>query len=255
MVRKIELFQHRGRSGAEDQNTVGQEQGFVHIVGHEQDGGSNFTNEIAQGVLQRHASQRIQSTERFIQQQGFGLRDKSAGQGGTLAHATRHLLSTRILAVLWPTIHVPVRAPALVVPLELQRQRDVLLQRQPWVQRHFPETSRYVQDAWLTYCFPSATTLPRDGRSGRCHMQQGGFATARWPDKCHGSPSSISRLKSSMTEGRRGLLYILKDSFMGAGFVDFALYSFRYMPVKHFLGSLLISLGNKRVTFFCWPRP
>ena len=71
VMHQIEFPQYGGRARAEHENPIGQEQCFVDVVRDQQDGRARLADQVAQCILQRHPRQRIERTERFVEQQNL----------------------------------------------------------------------------------------------------------------------------------------------------------------------------------------
>ncbi|MNI52086.1 hypothetical protein D3C73_1068440 [compost metagenome] len=186
-MRQVEFAQHARRSRAEDDDAVGQEQGLVHIVRHEQHRGLFLGDQLAQHVLQAQPGQCVERAEGFVHQHRLGLRDERARQRGALPHAAGHLM--RI--VMFKAGQADTRQPfagrltgALFGDvLEFQRQRHVVFQRQPGVQRMFLEHQRAAgMRARHRLAVGQNAALRRHFQPGR-QMQQRGLAAARRTDQ------------------------------------------------------------------------
>src|SRR5450830_818911 len=145
VMHQIEFLEHSRRTRAEHEDAICEEQSLIDIVCDQQYGrrlALHFgADQIAQSILQGHARQCVERAERLVQQQCFRLRDEGAGQRRALAHAAGHLM--RIVGFEAGQIDLGepfarLRGSSLLVDLlELQRQRDVLFQRQPRIERVF----------------------------------------------------------------------------------------------------------------------
>src|SRR5690606_10913805 len=71
------------------QDTIGQNQGFVYVMGDKNSRGLVPGDDLQQKRLHFAAGDLVQRTEGFIQQQYFGLARQAACQGGALRHAAR----------------------------------------------------------------------------------------------------------------------------------------------------------------------
>ncbi len=78
-----------GGGAGEDEDVVGQPDGFVDIVGDEEGGGVGVDEEVAQKGLEVEAKKGVDGGEGFVEEEEAGVDGEGAGQGGTLGHAAR----------------------------------------------------------------------------------------------------------------------------------------------------------------------
>jgi hypothetical protein len=74
--------------GLEDKHPVGQRDGFVDVVRHEQHTEAVLTPEIKQQRAHAQPGQRVECTERLVEQQQVRLRHQRAGQRNPLRLTT-----------------------------------------------------------------------------------------------------------------------------------------------------------------------
>lgn len=77
------------RAVAHEKNAIRQQNRLVDIVGDHEDGLLCLSNDGQQLILDRAPGEGVQCTERFVQQQHFGLDGESPGDADTLLHAAR----------------------------------------------------------------------------------------------------------------------------------------------------------------------
>jgi hypothetical protein len=85
-------FRRRGvgdhRSGAQDDDPVGEEQRLLHVMGDHQAGQAELVVEGAVAGGERVASQRVERAERLVEQHQLGAGGEGPGKADTLALAT-----------------------------------------------------------------------------------------------------------------------------------------------------------------------
>ena len=71
----------------EHQHAVGERQGLVDVVGHQQDAGAVALPEVEHQAVHRDAGQRVEGAERLVEQQQLGAADERTCQRGALGLA------------------------------------------------------------------------------------------------------------------------------------------------------------------------
>ncbi|MNP38411.1 hypothetical protein D3C76_1319220 [compost metagenome] len=87
----MQVFDKAARSRAHHQDTVGQEQRLVDIVGDEHHSGADACPDIQQQLLHACTGLRIQGTEGFVHQQKARAVDQHPGNLGPLLHTAGQL--------------------------------------------------------------------------------------------------------------------------------------------------------------------
>jgi hypothetical protein len=75
------------RAVAHQQDAVGEQDGFVHVVGDHEHGLVRGLDDLQQLVLDGAAGQRVERAEGFVEQQHLGLDGEGAGDADALLHA------------------------------------------------------------------------------------------------------------------------------------------------------------------------
>ena len=133
--------ERRTRSRIERDDAVCQQNGFVDVVGDENDGLFFLRPDRLDLGLQLGAGKRIKRRQRLVEQQHLRIHGKRAGDRNALAHAAGKLRRLAVRSVAQPN-HVDVMRDALA-PLGrrtvcgdgIDRERDVALHREPGQQR------------------------------------------------------------------------------------------------------------------------
>ena len=86
----------RGGAAGHHDDTVGQEQGLIDIVGDHHHGFAVLVPESHELILEFHAGEGIKETEGLIEQQDFGLESKSTGNTDALTHTGRQLIGVTV---------------------------------------------------------------------------------------------------------------------------------------------------------------
>src|SRR5690606_29507278 len=86
--RNIDVIDYPGWPRTHHDDAVSQRDRLVHVVRHEQDGRPQLVDQREQLRLHPEPEDRVQGTERFVQQQCLRLVDHRLGQPDPLAHAT-----------------------------------------------------------------------------------------------------------------------------------------------------------------------
>ena len=73
--------------GMEDDDAIGEADGFADGVGDEEDGTAGFDPEILEVLVKRSAGLCVQGGEGFVHEEDGGVHDECAGDGDSLAHA------------------------------------------------------------------------------------------------------------------------------------------------------------------------
>lgn len=85
------------RTGGEHDHAICKENGLVDVMGHEQDSAAFALPEVEQPRLQRDAVERVERTERFVEQEQWSIGQHGAEERNTLPHPTRQLRRIGIL--------------------------------------------------------------------------------------------------------------------------------------------------------------
>ena len=93
MIKRNALRYPHGRH-AQDQQFIGQQQRFFHIVGDHEQGFVEILLEHEQQRLEAGAGNGIQGGQRFVQEDQFVLEHQGPHQGASLSHTTRDLVGT-----------------------------------------------------------------------------------------------------------------------------------------------------------------
>ena len=96
MVGNPDLFDDGGRSRGEHENAVGEEYGFLDVVGDEDDALPFDAVDLQQLVLEKLAGLSVERTEGLIHQEDIGPSRQRAGDGDTLAHAAGDAVDIKI---------------------------------------------------------------------------------------------------------------------------------------------------------------
>ena len=80
-----------GAAGVEQDNAVGEIEGFVEVVGDEQDGLVEALKEGAHHLLHFEAGEGVESAEGLVHEEDWRIGGESAGEAGTLALASGEL--------------------------------------------------------------------------------------------------------------------------------------------------------------------
>jgi hypothetical protein len=91
-----ELPDGRGGAARHHDHTVGQEQGLIDIVGDHHHRFAVLIPQSHELILEFHAGEGIEETERLIEQQDFGLEGKSTGNADALAHTGGQLIRVTV---------------------------------------------------------------------------------------------------------------------------------------------------------------
>src|SRR5262245_28489299 len=86
----------RGGAAGHHDHTVGQEQSLIDIVGDHHHGFAVLVPESHELIIEFHASEGIEETERLIEQQDFGLEGKSPGNTDALTHTGGQLIGVTV---------------------------------------------------------------------------------------------------------------------------------------------------------------
>ncbi len=81
------LAERRAGRRRQRDDAVGEQQGFIHVVRHHDDGLALVAPERLDFVLQARAGEGVERAQRFIEQQDLGLHRECAGDGDSLTHA------------------------------------------------------------------------------------------------------------------------------------------------------------------------
>ena len=178
----------RTRAIGHQDDLVGQQNGFVDVMGNHEHGLRGGGADFEQLVLDHAAGEGVERAERFVQQQHLGLDGKGAGNADALLHAARQFRRFFVLRtgqtdqvdeLLAVGAHF-VAAP--VGPARFHREGDILHHRQPRHQGmplkhyttiqagagHLTPVHEHQPGAWLV-------------ESGQ-HIQDGRFAAAGMAD-------------------------------------------------------------------------
>ena len=162
----------RSRAAGHHDDTVGQEQSLIDIVGDHHHGFAVLVPESHELILEFHAREGIEETERLIEQQDFGLEGKSAGNTDALAHTGGQLIGVTVSYL--GQAHQPEvvlgqasLCAALLVALNLlHRQEDIVTRRAPRQERGGLKHHATIR-AWTTDLSPAKN-----------HPAPGGFVQA-----------------------------------------------------------------------------
>ena len=169
--------------------------GFLDVMGDEQNGGLLQPVNMPDQVVHHLAGLRIQRAERLVHQQGGGFRHQGPGNGHALLHAAGELAwkglgevgqahqTEQRIGSAGSRFYIAIATHGVRDYLELTAELDVLHHRQPGVEAvvlkdHGAVDSRAVH--WLT--------VEQDFSTAECFQpgddaQQGGLAAARCADK------------------------------------------------------------------------
>ncbi len=84
-------------AAVEHDHAVGQDDGLVDVVGHQQHGGLVHLAELAQQRVHPDPGQRVEGTEGLVGEQQLGVADQRAGQRGALLLTAGQLVRPRLL--------------------------------------------------------------------------------------------------------------------------------------------------------------
>ena len=84
----------------EDENFVGQVNGFVDVVGHKQGGFAELAAHGGEPVLHVAASDDVESAKGLVQKQDVGVAERRAQEGRALAHAAGKLVGVGVFIAL-----------------------------------------------------------------------------------------------------------------------------------------------------------
>src|ERR687887_2694395 len=86
----------RGGAAGHHDYTVSQEESLIDIMGDHHYGFAVLVPQSHELILEFHAGEGIEETERLIEQQDFGLEGKSAGNTDALAHTGGQLIGVTV---------------------------------------------------------------------------------------------------------------------------------------------------------------
>jgi len=194
-----------GRAGEHDDPVAGVD-ALVDVVGDQQDGDVPLAAHPQHEVLQVFPGLRVHRAERLVHEQQHRIAGQRPGDGDPLLHAAGQL--PRVLVRGVGEAHrgqcrqrrrVTGRAAVLRAA---QRQRDVVADAQPRIQRaavvleDHGEPVRHPGDRRAVQHDPAACGLEQPGDAA----QQRGLAAARWPDD--GDKLAVGRLQADPLDGR-----------------------------------------------------
>lgn len=188
-LRHTELAaQRRARSRRERDDAIGEQQRFIHVVGHHHYGLALVSPERFDLILQARAGEGVERAQRLIEQQDLRLHGQGARHGNSLSHAARELRRPAICRVRKPyelDVFRDLLATLLLRPLRvygIHGERDVSLHREPGHQRIALEHDAAVMAR-------GGNALPLDpnltgvrSQQSRDRGNQRGLAAAREPD-------------------------------------------------------------------------
>src|ERR1700679_2399156 len=87
-----QLGLHARRPFAEDDDTVGHEKGFLHVMRDEDRGESSFAPETYQFALHGHAREAVELAEWLVENEQARVVHQRAGQSRALGHAAGELM-------------------------------------------------------------------------------------------------------------------------------------------------------------------
>ena len=174
-----------GGVAAEDDDAVGEDDGFFDIVRDDENGArGNFVlePEFEKFAAQRFGSEHIERGKRLVHEEHFGLDDESAGDADTLFHAAGEFLGIRG----FKTIEADGvnNAQRALVALDgdhaarFERSFDVFENSEPGKQRE-----ALKNDGDVGRAIAHRRAVPKDGAGGRRgksgqHAEQRGFSAA-----------------------------------------------------------------------------
>ena len=91
----LDLLHHPGRPAAEHDDPVGEQNGLLHVVRHEQDGTAQLAVETREPLLQPAAGLGVQSAERFVEGHNVALGEEGPQERSPLAHPSGKLSRIR----------------------------------------------------------------------------------------------------------------------------------------------------------------
>ena len=177
-----------GGAVADDEDAVGHQQGFFHVVGHEQGGEAAVLPDADQFALHLQPGQAVELAEWLVQDEQAGVVDQGPGQGGPLRHAAGDLVRVGGVEA-FESHQVQRLVHAVAEPFQLapgfEPERDVGADGAPGIERRVLEhehAGRVGAGDWRGV----GQDVPLAGQfQARHQSQQGGLAAARGAEDGH----------------------------------------------------------------------
>src|SRR6267143_1034504 len=144
----LHLMRDATRPAGEDQHAIAEAYRLPRVMSDEQDGQAALLPQALQLLMQKVASDGVESRERLVHQQDIRVLGKRTRQRNALLHAARQLMRTALLEAIEMNAMQQLSSGALALRMldtaQLERKLDVARGGEPRQQRRLLEDQRHM---------------------------------------------------------------------------------------------------------------